>query len=89
MSNLISSVAWVRRGVAQQHPTKYILDDKELERVSKLARIELEDARKELERAHKAALEMGQGLEVEDEGAGVEDEADKEGADGEEDEWVE
>ncbi|PPR02610.1 hypothetical protein CVT24_002181 [Panaeolus cyanescens] len=67
MSNLISSVAWVRRGVAIQHPQKYILDDKELERVSALARIELEDARIELERAHLAAQSMGQDAE-EDEG---------------------
>ncbi|KAF5341629.1 hypothetical protein D9611_001467 [Ephemerocybe angulata] len=91
MSSLISAVAWVRRGVAQQHPTKYVLDDQELDRVSKLARIELEDARMELERAHKAALEMGQGLEVEDEGgdeAEGEGEGDgevKEGVDGDED----
>lgn len=63
MSNLISSVAWVRRGVSAQHPTKYILDDQELERVSALARIELEDARIELERAHLAALSMGKGAE--------------------------
>ena len=68
MSNLISAVSWVRHGAAQRHPTKYVLDDSELERVSKLARIELEDARLELEKAHKAALEMGKGAE--DEGAG-------------------
>lgn len=65
MSSLISAVSWVRRGVAQRHPAKYVLDDGELERVSKLARIELEDARAELEKAHKAALEMGQGAEDE------------------------
>ncbi|OSC99869.1 transducin family protein/WD-40 repeat family protein [Trametes coccinea BRFM310] len=58
MSSLISSVAWVRRGVAARHPTKYVLDDQELERVSALARIELEDARKELELASKAAQSM-------------------------------
>nr|VWP00145.1 Uncharacterized protein [Ganoderma boninense] len=63
MSNLISSVAWVRRGVAAQHPQKYVLDDQELERVSALARIELEDARKELEKAHNAAKSMGKGAE--------------------------
>lgn len=67
MSNLISSVAWVRRGLAIQHPQKYVLDDKELERVSALARIELEDARTELERAHLAAQYMGKDAE-EDEG---------------------
>ncbi|KAF9267928.1 transducin family protein/WD-40 repeat family protein [Marasmius fiardii PR-910] len=77
MSNLISSVAWVRRGVASQHPSKYVLDDKELERVSALAHIELEDARTELKRAHEAAKVMGKGAE--DEGAGEEED---------EDDWV-
>lgn len=59
MSNLISAVAWVKRGVATQQPQKYVLDDNELQRVSALAHIELEDARVEMERAHKAAQEMG------------------------------
>ncbi|KAL1949629.1 hypothetical protein VTO73DRAFT_8510 [Trametes versicolor] len=77
MSNLISSVAWVRRGIAAQHPIKYTLDDQELERVSALARVELEDARKELEQAHKAAISMGKGAEGEEA-----DDAD------EDDEWV-
>ena len=69
----------MRRGVAAQHPTKYVLDDQELERVSALARIELEDARKELEKAHKAAQAMGKGAEGE--------EADD--ADDDESAWVE
>ncbi|KDR78833.1 hypothetical protein GALMADRAFT_1365360 [Galerina marginata CBS 339.88] len=80
MSNLISSIAWVRRGVATQHPEKYVLDDKELERVSALARIELEDARIELERAHLAAQEMGKGAEG--------DEADDNVDDDDEANWV-
>lgn len=83
-SSLISSLAWVRRGVAVQHPQKYVLDDAELERVSKLARIELADARQELERAHVAALGMGVGLEVEDEGGEEDADADAEVVDGEE-----
>ncbi|TFK49635.1 transducin family protein/WD-40 repeat family protein [Heliocybe sulcata] len=78
MSSLISCVSWVKRGVAARHPSKYILDDKELERVSSLARIELEDARLELQRAHEAAQGMGKGAEG--------DEADDAGED--EDEWV-
>ncbi len=65
MSSLVSSVAWVRRGVSVRHPSKYVLDDKELERVSGLARIELEDARVELQRAHEAAKSMGKGAETE------------------------
>ncbi|KAH7884405.1 WD40-repeat-containing domain protein [Phlebopus sp. FC_14] len=53
----------VKRGVAAQHPSKYVLDEQELERISALARIELEDARVELERAHEAAKKMGKGAE--------------------------
>jgi periodic tryptophan protein 1 len=68
MSNLISCVSWVRRGVSAQQPSKYVLDDKELERVSTLARVELEDARVELERAHQAAKSMNR-----DNGDGDED----------------
>ncbi|KAJ7227423.1 WD40-repeat-containing domain protein [Mycena pura] len=79
MSSLISSISWVRRGVAAQHPAKYVLDDKELERVSALERIQVEDARTELERAHKAAMAMGLGAEG--------DEAD-DADEGDEDGWV-
>ncbi|EJU05026.1 WD40 repeat-like protein [Dacryopinax primogenitus] len=53
MASLISATAWVARGVAQRHPTKYKLDEAELERVSKLARIDIEDARRELAKASK------------------------------------
>ncbi|KAJ7476146.1 WD40-repeat-containing domain protein, partial [Mycena latifolia] len=80
MSSLISAVSWVRRGVAAQNPAKYVLDDKELERVSALARIQLEDAKVELERAHEAAKSMGLGAEGE--------EADDVGEDGDEEDWV-
>ncbi|KAF9467997.1 WD40-repeat-containing domain protein [Collybia nuda] len=80
MSSLISAVAWVRRGVSAKNPQRYVLDDKELERVSALARIELEDARVELERAHEAAKSMGRGAEG--------GEADDGGDDENEENWV-
>ena len=70
----------MKRGVAAQHPNKYNLDETELERVSALARIELEDARVELERAQEAAKGMGRGAEGEE--ADDHDEDD-------EDAWVE
>ena len=73
----------VKRGVVAQHPEKYTLDDKELARVSALAHIELEDARKELEAAHKAAGMMGKGAEGEEADDVDEDE------DGDESAWVE
>lgn len=66
--------------MAAQQPSKYVLDDKELERVSALARIQLEDARTELERAHLAAKSMGQGAE--------DDEVDDHNED-DDDAWVE
>lgn len=49
--SLTSSLTWVRRGVAAAHPVKYELDESELERVAKLARVKLDDARFELEAA--------------------------------------
>ncbi|KAL5526494.1 PWP1 [Sanghuangporus sanghuang] len=85
MSSLISSVSWVKRGIAAQHPAKYNLDELELERVSALARIEIEDARVELERAQEAAKEMGRRAEEDDdEDVDVDEDEDKEN----EDEWV-
>jgi len=73
MAHLISAIAWVRRGVAVEHPSKYAVDEKELERVSALARVELEDARVELERVSELAKLMGQGIEEEEEEAGWEE----------------
>ncbi len=71
----------MRRGASARTPSKYVLDDQELERVSGLARIELEDARVELQRAHEAAKSMGKGAE------GVE--ADDQGEEEDEANWVE
>jgi len=73
MAHLISAVAWVRQGVAAEHPSKYAVDEKELERVSALARVELEDARVELERVSELAKSMGQGIEADDEEEGWEE----------------
>ncbi|GAA5888251.1 hypothetical protein JCM6882_000337 [Rhodosporidiobolus microsporus] len=50
-TSLISSLAWIPRGVAAQHPTKYTVDAAELERVQGLARGQLETAKMELELA--------------------------------------
>ncbi len=71
------------RGVAAQHPSKYVLDENELQRVSGLARVEFEDARKELEKAHEIAQTMGRGLEDDDEDEHGENTEDDESA------WVE
>lgn len=73
----------MRRGVAAQHPSKYVLDENELQRVSGLARVEFEDARKELEKAHEIAQTMGRGLEDDDDDEHGENTEDDESA------WIE
>lgn len=50
-ASLISAVGWIPRGAAAQHPAKYAVDEAELERVSQLARVRLEDAQMDLELA--------------------------------------
>lgn len=66
MATLVSALAWVKRGAAAENPKKYSADEKELERVSELARVQLEDAKLDLEKAEKVAKEMGVGMEEED-----------------------
>jgi periodic tryptophan protein 1 len=44
---------WVRRGIAAQFPKKYQVDEAELNRISKLARLQLEDAQQDLLEAEK------------------------------------
>lgn len=66
MATLVSALAWVKRGIAAEAPKKYEVDEKELARISQLAREELEDAQLDMEQIGKLAGEMGQGLEEED-----------------------
>ncbi|KAI9741129.1 MAG: hypothetical protein M1834_002842 [Cirrosporium novae-zelandiae] len=49
--SMITATTWVPRGFAAQFPTKYQIDDAELERISELAKIQLEDAKEDLEEA--------------------------------------
>ena len=56
--SLISSLAWVKRGITEQNPKKVDVDEDELARISALAKVELEDARMDLKNAQKEAEEM-------------------------------
>jgi periodic tryptophan protein 1 len=49
--SMITTTAWVRRGVAAQFPTKYEIDEVEINRISQLARMQLEDAKSGLKTA--------------------------------------
>ncbi|KAJ9227421.1 hypothetical protein DTO169C6_62 [Paecilomyces variotii] len=55
--SMITATSWVRRGVAAQFPTKYEIDEEEIGRISKLAKMQLEEAQGDL----KAAQEEAQG----------------------------
>lgn len=61
---MITTTTWVRRGVAAQFPTKYEIDEEEMERISKLARMQLEEAQGGL----KAAREEAEKEDDDDEG---------------------
>ncbi|PVI08193.1 WD40 repeat-like protein [Periconia macrospinosa] len=49
--SMITTTSWVPRGFAAPFPTKYDFDDEEYERISKLAKLQLEDAKEDLEEA--------------------------------------
>lgn len=51
--SMILATSWVRRGVAAQFPVKYEIDEAEIGRISKLAKLQLEDAQVDLEKAKK------------------------------------
>ncbi|KAF3483989.1 uncharacterized protein GIQ15_03313 [Arthroderma uncinatum] len=52
--SMITSTAWVRRGVAAQFPERYEIDEAEISRISKLAKVQLESARTDLNAARNA-----------------------------------
>ena len=55
---MITASAWVPRGAAANFPTKYDIDEKELARISKLAKLQLEDAETDLH--HEKSREAGE-----------------------------
>lgn len=52
---MITATSWVPRGHAAAFPTKYVFDDDEYGRITKLAKLQLEDAEEDLEEAQENA----------------------------------
>lgn len=48
---MITASTWVPRGFAAPFPKKYVVDEKELARISNLAKLQLEDAKLDLDTA--------------------------------------
>lgn len=63
---MITTTAWVRRGVAAQFPTKYEIDEEEMNRISKLARMQLEDAKEDMNAAQGDDTAMDEDKKEED-----------------------
>lgn len=57
MSSMITTTSWVKRGVAAQFPTKYVIDEAEMSRISKLARMQLEDAKEDMSAAQDSKMD--------------------------------
>lgn len=51
MMSMITASIWVPRGAAANFPTRYDIDESELSRISKLAKLQLEDANEDLDNA--------------------------------------
>lgn len=49
--SMITASIWVPRGFAASCPTKYIVDEEELARISNLAKLQLEDAKLDFDAA--------------------------------------
>ena len=49
--SMITASVWVPRGLAAAFPTKYDVDEHELARISNLAKLQLEDAKDEMDEA--------------------------------------
>lgn len=52
--SMITATTWVPRGYAAPFPNKYVFDEDEYERISKLAKLQLDDAKEDLEDAQNA-----------------------------------
>jgi periodic tryptophan protein 1 len=66
MSSMITTTTWVKRGVAAQFPTKYEIDEAEMGRISKLARMQLEDAQDDMNAAQEGSGNDGDDAMVDD-----------------------
>ncbi|KAF2118461.1 WD40-repeat-containing domain protein [Lophiotrema nucula] len=59
--SMITATAWVPRGFAAPFPKKYDFDEEEFARISQLAKLQLDDAKEDLEEAQNDKKEHGTG----------------------------
>ena len=71
--SMITASVWVPRGAPAEFPTKYDVDEKELARISKLAKLQLDDAKEDLREIQKPDEEASQTTEDDDTDIDMED----------------
>ncbi|KAK9448177.1 WD40-repeat-containing domain protein [Limtongia smithiae] len=64
---MISATTWVPQGFAAEFPSRYEMDDEEVDRISKLAQLRLDDALEDLEEATEQLENAGTDEEQEEE----------------------
>ncbi len=69
--SMITASAWVPRGAAAAFPTKYEVDQDELARISKLAKLRLEDVKEDLDDSNNGGKHDTEDDDMEVEGNGV------------------
>ncbi|KAH8675517.1 transducin family protein [Xylariales sp. PMI_506] len=82
MSSMITTAAWVPRGFAAPFPVKYDFDDAEIERISELAKLQLNDANEDLEEAEADAQQEESAKEEDDNAESKEQDEADEGVEG-------
>lgn len=66
--SMITATTWVPRGFAAPFPQKYVFDEDEFDRIQQLARLQLDDAKEDLDEAKKGEKSKDDG---EDEATGA------------------
>ncbi len=69
--SMITASIWVPRGAAANFPTRYDIDESELSRISKLAKLQLEDANEDLDNARNGGDNTSSMEESEDDQIGT------------------
>jgi periodic tryptophan protein 1 len=59
MASMITAATWVPRGFAAPFPTKYEFDESEFDRIAELAKLQLDDAKEDLEEAQSSKEKSG------------------------------
>lgn len=70
--SMITASTWAPRGAAATFPRKYDVDDAELSRISKLAKLQLEEAKDDLQEVANGSLNTSKTDDSHEEASGTE-----------------